>query len=276
VLAILAVIVFIWMHIQMFPPETLGGLLNSILRVDLFFLVLLFAITMKPRVKGRPVDQDTGRKVHRGSTFPAQGIAERLEGFAGEVVLQMAAQQSYQHQGITGSDVMVPPGVGRTVYPCFMPEWLETTRTSRMAVIAVARVPDPKGKVRHLVAEITGFITMTMEGSLLKIAAQDSELTVLVGQPFDVRLEVARLSKLTESARLELRVPESLKGQIEAKPMTLDAKTKTAVLHVTTGALLRGRHELTIRATAIQDGKYPVISETTVSVDFTPIGPAAR
>jgi uncharacterized membrane protein len=46
VLAILAVVVFIWMHVHMFPPETLGGLLHSILRVDLFFLVLLFAITM--------------------------------------------------------------------------------------------------------------------------------------------------------------------------------------------------------------------------------------
>jgi lipopolysaccharide export LptBFGC system permease protein LptF len=46
VLAILAVIVFIWMHLNMFPPATLGGLLHSILRVDLFFLVLLFAIAM--------------------------------------------------------------------------------------------------------------------------------------------------------------------------------------------------------------------------------------
>jgi len=46
VLALLAVYVFIWMHIHMFPPETLGGLLHSLLRVDLFFLVLLFAITM--------------------------------------------------------------------------------------------------------------------------------------------------------------------------------------------------------------------------------------
>jgi len=45
-LAILAVVVFIWMHLHMFPPETLGGLLHSLLRVDLFFLVLLFAITM--------------------------------------------------------------------------------------------------------------------------------------------------------------------------------------------------------------------------------------
>jgi len=46
VLAILAVVVFIWMHVHLSPPETLGGLLHSLLRVDLFFLVLLFAVTM--------------------------------------------------------------------------------------------------------------------------------------------------------------------------------------------------------------------------------------
>lgn len=46
VLAVLAVVVFIWMHLHMFPPENLGTLLHSLLRVDLFFLVLLFAITM--------------------------------------------------------------------------------------------------------------------------------------------------------------------------------------------------------------------------------------
>ena len=45
-LAILAVIAFVWMHLHLFQPETLWGLLHSLLRVDLFFLVLLFAIAM--------------------------------------------------------------------------------------------------------------------------------------------------------------------------------------------------------------------------------------
>jgi hypothetical protein len=45
-LAILAIVAFVWMHMHLFPPETLGGLLHSLLRVDLFFLVVLFAITM--------------------------------------------------------------------------------------------------------------------------------------------------------------------------------------------------------------------------------------
>lgn len=46
VLSILAVVVFVWMHHHMFPPESLGGLLHALLRVDLFFLILAFAITM--------------------------------------------------------------------------------------------------------------------------------------------------------------------------------------------------------------------------------------
>ena len=46
VLGILAVVAFIWMHLHMFPLETLVGLLHSLLRVDLFFLVVIFALTM--------------------------------------------------------------------------------------------------------------------------------------------------------------------------------------------------------------------------------------
>ncbi|MGC2621385.1 MAG: hypothetical protein WA414_20235 [Acidobacteriaceae bacterium] len=46
VLAILAVVVFVWMHMHMFPPDGLAGLLNSILRVDLFFMILAFALAM--------------------------------------------------------------------------------------------------------------------------------------------------------------------------------------------------------------------------------------
>jgi hypothetical protein len=232
--------------------------------------VILVAGTLKQRFKGHPVDQDTGRKVHRGTTFPAEVIVERLDGFQGKIVLQMAAQQSYQVQGITGGEVNVPPGVGRVIYPCFMPEWLETTQTSRMGMIAVAQVPDPKGKMRYIVEGITGFITMTMEGALLKLSAEDHDLEVPSGKPFDVRLKVSRLAKLAEPVQLELRLPEELGGLLKAKPLTVPVKKEKAVLRITPAATLRGVHTFTIRATALQNGKYPAISETRVSVDFLP------
>jgi uncharacterized membrane protein len=56
VLGILAVVAFIWMHLHMFPPETLSGLLHSLLRVDLFFLVVIFALTMYVR---RAINENT-------------------------------------------------------------------------------------------------------------------------------------------------------------------------------------------------------------------------
>jgi len=40
----------------MFPLETLGELLHSLLRVDLFFLVVIFAVTMYVR---RAINQST-------------------------------------------------------------------------------------------------------------------------------------------------------------------------------------------------------------------------
>ena len=56
VLGLLAIVVFFWMHLHMFPPENLAGLLHSVLRVDLFFLVLMFALTVYLR---RAINQST-------------------------------------------------------------------------------------------------------------------------------------------------------------------------------------------------------------------------
>jgi hypothetical protein len=239
-------------------------------------VAILVATTLKPRFKGQPVDQDTGRKVHRGSTFPADVIVERLDGFAGEIVLQMAATQSYQMQGITGSDVIVPPGVTKVIYPCFMPEWLETTRTSRMGMVAVAKVTDPKGKIRYAVNDITGYITMTMEGALLKVSADDSELTMPIGQPFDVPLKISRLTKLNEPVKLELRLPDELTGQLKAEPTIVGVKTEQVVMRITPSAKLQGLHTFTIRGSALQDGKYLAVSEATISVEFVPSVQAPR
>jgi hypothetical protein len=55
-LGILAAVAFVWMHLHLFPPESLGGLLHSLLRVDLFFLVVIFALTMYVR---QAINQNT-------------------------------------------------------------------------------------------------------------------------------------------------------------------------------------------------------------------------
>jgi hypothetical protein len=231
---------------------------------------ILVAGTMKPRCKGSPVDKDTGRKVHRGTTFPAEVVLERLEGYTGEILLQMAARQSYQVQGITGGDVLVPPAVTRTVYPCFMPEWLETSRTSRMAMIAVVKVPDPRGNVRHLVVELEGMVTMSMEGAILKVSHEPREVTAQPGQAFAVRVQIARSPELPEPVRLELRLSDELAGLLTAEAAVVPAGQGEAAFAIAAknDPRLIGAHMIVIRATALQNGRLPVISETTVPVEF--------
>lgn len=231
---------------------------------------MLVTSMMRPRFKGRPVDQDTGRKVNRGTTFPADVIVERLEGFSGEIILKQAARQSYQVQGITGGDVKVPPGVERTIYPCFMPEWLETSRTSRMGMIGVVQVPDPTGRVRHLVVELTGFITMSMEGALLKLSHTSRDLVARPGEPFNVHLRLTRSPKLPEPARLELKLPEDLAGLFSADEVVVLPGQDEVDFRITPAAdpRLSGIQSIVVRATVLQDGYLPAVSETTVSVEF--------
>jgi len=233
---------------------------------------MLVTSMMRPRFKGQPVDQDTGRKVNRGTTFPAEVIVERLEGFTGEIILKQAARQSYQVQGITGGDVKVPPGVERTIYPCFMPEWLETSRTSRMGMIGVVQAPDPTGRIRHLVVEMTGFITMSMEGALLKLSHTSRDLIVRPGEPFDVHIRLTRSPKLPEAARLTLRLPEELTGLFTADELVLPPGQEEVNFRITPAAdsRLAGVQSIVVRATVLQDGYLPAVSETTVAVEFPP------
>jgi hypothetical protein len=206
--------------------------------------------------------------VPRGSTHPAEILIDRLDGFQGEITLQMAAQQSYAHQGITGGDVIVPPETKKTVYPCFMPEWLESTRTSRMAIIAVAKMPDPKGKMRYLVSDISGFVTMTMEGALLKITSDDEERRLPPGEPFEVKLRVARLAKLTEPVRIELISTKELANKLHSEPVIATVGQEKIAVRVMPSPDLTGHVGFTLRATALRDGKFLVMSETPVSIDF--------
>jgi hypothetical protein len=232
---------------------------------------VVVASTLTPRLKVVAVEADGGRKVHRGSTHPAEVIVERLNDYRGEVYLWMSAAQSYQRQGITGPDMVVPANADRAFYPCFMPEWLETTRTSRMELIGVVKVPDAKGNVRYLATPMSGRITMSIEGAILKVSAP-SELVLKPGETVAVQVAVLRSPKLPVPVTLELKVPEGLGGLFKADTVIVAPDATTAAFKITCapGAKWDGEASFTIRGTAMQDGKYAVVSETTLAIEPLP------
>jgi len=232
----------------------------------------LLAQTMKPRAKVTPVDKDGGRTVHRGTTFPAPVIIERLEGYNGEVVLEMSSAQDRHRQGIRGPELFVPASVARIDYPCFMPEWLETSRTSRMILNAVVKVPDARGNVRYLVNRMDGRITMSMEGALLKLAHHARELLVRPGDQFEIPVTISRSPKLEEPVQVELRVNDEFADLITASRLVIPANEQQGLLRVTSkpAPQLTGPIDITLRATAAPNPQLPVISEATVTVQFLP------
>ncbi|HEV3383842.1 MAG TPA: hypothetical protein VG097_03450 [Gemmata sp.] len=231
---------------------------------------ILLATTLVPRLKLVAVEADGGRKVHRGSTHPAEVTLERINEFRGDVTLQMASIQSYQRQGISGPDMLVPANVDRAFYPCFMPEWLETTRTSRMALIGIVKVPDAKGKLRYLVTPMSGQITMSIEGSLLKVDTIAREVAIRPGESIVVPVKILRSAILAVPVQLELRLPEDLAAVLKADTVTVAPGQSSAEFRITClkEAKLGEEHTIAIRGTAMQDGRYAVVSEANLTIEF--------
>lgn len=231
---------------------------------------ILLATTMKPPLKLALIDKNRQRAVHRGTTYPAPFLIQRDEGFGGEVTLQMASSQGRHRQGIWGPIMTVPAGQTEALYPCFMPEWLATDRTTRMVVVAEAKVPDPKGNVRCLLAPADARITMILEGALLKLAHHAEDLTVRLGETFEVLLEISRSTKLQSEARITLDVPEPLRGKVVAEQVVAASEDSRLVLRIKTAAAreLAGDWDVVVKATALQDGRWPVVSQTTIPVRF--------
>lgn len=247
-----------------------SGLPNSKLESGRHLDTCLLAITMDAPVEILVRDRERQRDVHRGSTYPAELEIVRKNGFSGEVRLVMTAQQDRNRQGSRGQTVVVPAGETKAFYPCFLPEWLATDITRRMIVHGVVVVSDPKGNPRHLTRPADARITMIMEGALLKVAADSSGGNVNVGSAFEIPFRISRSAKLQQDVTVQLVVSEEIGDLVRAEPVVLGAGTDQGVLRVESVAdqRLGGPWDLRVVATALEAGQWPVISETTVQLEY--------
>ncbi len=229
---------------------------------------LLLTRTLAAPVKLELIDRNRQRPVHRGTTYPAEFLVKRDAGYTGTVRLRMAAKQGRHRQGINAPIFLVPTATELVRYPCFMPEWLETDRTTRMVIHAVAEQKDATGRVRHIVKAANASVTMILEGALMKLSHRAGELTVKPGSRFRVPVRVARSAKFREDAVIRLDVPRPLAGLLKAEPVKLSASASEAMLEVTTlpDPRLVGDWDLKITATAMQDGRWPAVSQTQIAV----------
>jgi hypothetical protein len=172
----------------------------------------------------------------------------------------------------------VPAEATTAQFPIFVPEWLETSLTCRMNVIGVVQVPDPKGNVRHVTGNMDGLIVMSIEGALLKLTHEPAERTAVLGSQIEIPVRVSRNVKIPVETRIEVISAGELAGLLSADPIVLPASESAAVVKVRVAgdARLAGQRQITIRATAMEKGLWPAVSETTVPVLIEPAAAVAR
>ena len=239
---------------------------------------LAVAVTMKPRVRIVPDGLDDVRKVHRGTTFRGPLTIHRLEGFEGEVRLHPTAKQQRHRQGMDGEEIVVPADATHCEYPVFVPEWMETTRTSRFIVNAAVEVTDPRGAKRTLLERQELRLGMLPEGAIMKLAGP-AEIRLKRGATAAIALGLVRGAEFRTPAfagpvRVEL-VREALPrawregNLVSTEPVVIEndgAEEAHATLTVTLAddPRIAGEGPITIRATALEEGRWPVVSEATV------------
>ncbi len=249
---------------------TAGGNLSPCNSTENLIPNVLLAMTMTAPFEIQVVDRERQHDMPRGTTFLAELDIVRNAGFTGEINLEMTAQQSRYRCGIRGGILPVAPGQTKAFYPCFMPEWLSTDLTRRIVVHGVAAIPDPKGNIRYVTKAGDARITMIMEGALLKLNSEASELTIIPGAMFEIPFSISRSPKLPLPVAIELIVPDEIRHLLRSEPLTLAPDQVHGVLNVSTenNAALNGPWIFTVTATALQDKKWPVISQTDVPVVF--------
>jgi hypothetical protein len=111
---------------------------------------------------------------------------------------------------------------------------------------------------------------MIMEGALLKLSTEKSDVVTPMGEIQEIAVNVARSPKLPLPVKVELVVPEEAKGFISATPMLIEPDKTSGVLQIFSkiDEQLRGQWNLTVRATALQDGEWPVISESEIRIEY--------
>jgi hypothetical protein len=231
---------------------------------------MLVALTIPSPIEIDAEGKDDVLKWPRGSTFPGPVLIARKAGFDGDVVLEMHSRQGRHVMGIAGPEVAVPPGVDRFLYPVHLPEWLETSRTSRMVVNGVVRVADPKGNVRHVLVKQKNRMGFLPIGALLKLSAV--EPLISLGGTADsagsaqtrvvsIPLKVDRAESIRE---LDLTIELEPHPMFTASPITIDTSAGELSVPVRCDVTAPGDYEITFRATGWQGKDFPVISRATV------------
>jgi hypothetical protein len=140
-------------------------------------------------------------------------------GYEGPIHVGMADRQARHLQGVTGPEIVVPPGKDSFEYPAFLAPWMEMGRTCRVCVMAWATVADPVGGKSHVVSfgsteQNQQMIVVVGPG---RLELELDRVTVPAKGRQVIRAKVSRDVALKGEAEIEAIIPAHFRGVTVAK-----------------------------------------------------------
>ncbi len=207
------------------------------------------------------------RLAPRGTLFHRRYKIER-NGFDGPLEVSLADHQMRHLQGVTGPTVIVPAGVREFEYTIRLPPWMETGRTSRACVMAVGVVKDGAAEyeIGYTSEGQNEQIIAVVETGLLGVEAERGSVEAAPGRAVSVPVRVSRGKGQAGPVRLELLVPEHVRG-LSAEPAIIptDQSRGEVPLRFAAGPLGPFNVPLVLRAT-LTTPTGPVVAETKLEI----------
>jgi len=212
------------------------------------------------------------RYAHRGTVYMYDMQVERLDGFDGEIVLQLGDRQNRDVDGVEFWEVTVPAGQADVKMPIHLPETMHINVLSQSQIYAqgYAFFTDKWGQRQStLVVSEKRCMIRTMP-TVVKMSAMDKSLVARPGATVRCTLQVDRTSNFTDALEVELIAPTAQSG-FTAERVRIGPGQSTAELavHVATDVApqtavalrVRGRGKLASGETAITEATVPLTVE---------------
>ena len=207
---------------------------------------------------------------HRGSVFPYPMQVERLNGFDGEIHLQIGDRQNRDLDGIQMRTITIPPGQSAVKLPIYLPESMaiNVQSQSQLYAQAWARFTDEDQRSQSVLVLSEKRNMLRTLPPVFKLTADQEQVVVSQDGQAECRLRLKRTTNAPGPVTISLhRGPESVRcepAQFKLKEGQTEARV---TLRVADGFAYADRQPLVFRAVGFLPDGIEVVTEARVQIE---------
>lgn len=205
---------------------------------------------------------------HRGSVFPYPMTMERLNGFEGDILLQIGDRQNRDLDGIEMLPITVTADQTDFFMPIYLPETMHINiqSQSQLYTQAYAQFEDKQGRRQSVLVVSEKRNMLRTLPTVAKLRTLTPRLRAAPGATVECRVELKRTSNFTSP--LEVRLEDGADDGFEISPTVIPAGASEAAILVKTPAdwPAGSRRQLTLRGEGPLAGGCTFVSECRVTI----------